>query len=722
MKRIISILLLIAMMLALSVSLAGCKQKIETGTEAAKLLLANERLDSRVLGKIDLGLDGTKVVNLSSGTPVRPLSKSDYMRLSDGLEYSHTWTEFPNHSHSMVEFTQFMKTIESKVEDVSGDIERMKNKVGVTDKWVDGGFLQNEEHMLRVYENMDMLIIKKHRHNALYVCTRYTNENAKNVYEIFSFYKYDDGDTARMKLLYIPGERYEYASQHANGFADYFIAENSRGYWIATRYSISDHSASFWPLIIKDGLGYGGSVDLQNSKYGSGTMIGFLPVSGGLSVGPVSVFDPQSNRELYRLTDGGDYGLVEVYFSAIKDGFVSVSSNESRLEDAEENVYVTGNLDKLVTTKGEYESIESDKKGEFFYNGGYVQHYYGDDFDYGTIQFKINYEDETKSLSDYILGFKDYASSIGLDIYGDIQNVKSSLFHATEYCRGFDESFAWNGYKMSSYDNASSARQEFLDSTDTALGYYEEVKDFPKAETKQKLSSNAKFADIANMIMGENTYDNGKIIVPNVSITITDTALFEIGFDYTLKLGLSLCDSNGNPISVNTVALSTDKENATKYSGGEIVLSAGGEYDLPKNLSQGDYVLVAYASTNDGIRVSEMKKLSFVEISEGKLDSTAMDIEIKNVDNNLHAAYTIKNERRISMEATKDSYSYSEVRRAIMQEILAYGYPDSEATLQYENGEMVEIGESLSRGTYRMIAYLNTSDGLAQSYVYLTIN
>ena len=105
MKRIISILLLITMMLALSVSLAGCKQKIETGTEAAKLLLANERLDSRVLGKIDLGLDGTKVVNLSSGTPVRPLSKSDYMRLSDGLEYNHTWTEFPNHSHSMVEFT-----------------------------------------------------------------------------------------------------------------------------------------------------------------------------------------------------------------------------------------------------------------------------------------------------------------------------------------------------------------------------------------------------------------------------------------------------------------------------------------------------------------------------------------------------------------------------------------------------------------------------------------
>ncbi|MBO5356776.1 MAG: hypothetical protein J6A95_03325 [Clostridia bacterium] len=722
MKRIISIVLLTAMMLTMLAFLSGCKKKIETGTEAAKLLLANERLDSKVLSKIDLGLDGTKVVNLNSGTPMIPSSESDYMRLSDSLGVHYTWTEFENHSHSMVEFTQFMKSIEGTVEDVASDIERMKSKVGVTDKWVDGGFLQNEEHMLRVYENMDMLIIKKLNHNALYVCTRYTNENAKNVYEIFSFYQYDDGDSARMKLLYVPGERYEWASQHANGFSDYFIAENSRGYWIATRYDVRDQAATFWPLIIKDGLGYGGTVYVSKPEYANERLVGHVITPNGLSIGPVSVFDPASNRELFRLTDGGDYGLVEVYFTAIKSGFVSVSTNEARLEDAEESIYVTGNLNKLVTDKGEYEAIESDKKGEFFYNGGYVQHYYGDDFDYGTIQFKINYEDSSKTLSDYILSFGEYVSSLGLELYGNMQNVKASLFHATEYCQNFDNSFDWNGYEMSSYENAQNAKQTFLDATDTALGYYEEVKDFPKAETKQRLSKDAKFADIANLVMGENTYRDGKITVSNVLITITDTALFEAGLDYTLKLGLALCDSEGNPISVNTVVLKSDNEKVSKYSGGEMVLSAGGNFEMPKNLSQGDYALVVYASTKDGIRVSEMEKLAFVEISEGKLSSTAMDIEITNIDNSLHATYTIKNERRISMEATKDSYSYTEVRRAIMQEILAYGYPDSEATLQYENGTEVDTDATLGKGTYRMIAYLNTSDGLAQSYVYLTIN
>jgi hypothetical protein len=38
-----------------------------------------------------------------------------------------------------------------------------------------------------------------------------------------------------------------------------------------------------------------------------------------------------------------------------------------------------------------------------------------------------------------------------------------------------------------------------------------------------------------------------------------------------------------------------------------------------------------------------------------------------------------------------------------------------------ENGNEVDQNATLSKGTYRMTAYLPTSDGLAQSYVYLII-
>ena len=723
MKRVISILLVALMVLTASSALLSCKKEINTGTEAAKLLLANERLDSKVLSKIDLGIDGSTVTNLSSGTPMKLENESEYMRLSDSLGVHYTWKEFEQHSHSMVEFTQFMNTIELKVESVASDIERMKSRVGVTDKWVESGIVANEEHMLCVYENMDMLLIKKLKHNALYVCTRYTNENAKNVYEIFSFYKYDDGDSARMRLVYIPGERYEWSSQHANGFGDYFIAENSRGYWVATRYSVSDESsATFWPLIIKDGLGYGGTVSFENVRQLPDYDRGEAEKSNGMQIGSYSIFDPVSNRELFRIEEGPTYASVYLYFTAIKSGFVSVST-DSASYDAEEKVYSTGILNKLVTSKGEYNNAEgSTEQGKFYFAGGYVQHYYGDNFDCGNIEFKINLE-EGKDLSDYILGFKDYVNSIGMEIYCDMNTVKDSLYHARLFCHEFDSAFEWNGIKMSSYENAMNARQMFIDSTDTAISYYEEVKDYPTVDVKQRLSKDAKFADIDSIAMGENSYSNGVVTLSGISVSISDVALFEQGTEYMLKIGLSLCDESGNPISVNTVALSGTDGKLTSYSGGAITLTSGGSYNIPKNLSQGKYVLVAYASTKDGIRVSEMKKISFINISEGNLDSSAMDIEISKIEGEfLQADYQIKNSHYIEMKPARDSYSYDEIRRAIMQEILAYGCPDSDATLQYENGDEVPLGATLGRGVYRMIGYMPTSDGLAQAYVYLTVS
>lgn len=700
------------MLASVSSLLISCKTKIDSGKEAAKLLLANERLDEKVLAKIDLGIDGTQVANLSSGTPLKLSSDSQYMRLSDTFGVHYTWTEFEQHSHSMVEFTQFMKSIEHHVEGAASDIERMKNSIGVTDKWVDSGIISNEELMLRVYENMDMLLVKQLEHNALDICIRYTNESAKNVYEIYSYYKYTDGSTARMKLVYIPGERYEWSSQHSTGFGDYFIAENSRGYWIATRYGFNEMNASFTPLIIKDGLGYGGYVDINAPFHDRD--------ESSIVIGAYSVFDPINNRELFRVYKTDSMAEIEVYFTAIKSGFVSVSTDDASY-DAEDKVYQTAVLNKLVTKNGEYIADDSDTGlGNFTFSGGYVQHYYGDNFDYGNIRFTINYEDG-KDLNDYVLDFDDYLKSLGLELYCNMETIKESLYHGELYCQEFDTAFEWNGIKMSSFENALKAKQIFLDATETALGYYKEVKDYPKTNTKQKLSSDADFADIDNIVMGENTYSNGVISVSNVGISITDTALFENGLEYVLKLGLALCDESGNPISVNTVALKSENESVISYAGGDIMLTASGNYAVPKNLVEGDYVLVVYAADTDGIRVSKMEKLAFVSIDEGKLDSSAMDIEISSINDNFHATYTIKNTRYIDMTATKDSYSYDEIRRIVMQEILAYGYPDSSAVLEHENGDDVDKNASLTKGTYRMIAYLPTSDGLAQSYVYLTI-
>ena len=43
------------------------------------------------------------------------------------------------------------------------------------------------------------------------------------------------------------------------------------------------------------------------------------------------------------------------------------------------------------------------------------------------------------------------------------------------------------------------------------------------------------------------------------------------------------------------------------------------------------------------------------------------------------------------------------------------------ATVENESGEPMDISDVFGRGAYRMKCYLNTSDGLAESYVYLTV-
>ena len=176
MRRIISILLVTIMVFGALASLSGCK-KIDSGTEAAKLLLANERLNGDDFNDIDLGLDDpapsvdTTIVSISKNAPTKAilLSTLPMNEVSEKV----TWSDFPEHSHSMVEFTQFMDTVEYRAESAANNISKMKNKVGITDKWVKTG--SNEEQMLRVFEKEDVLIINDTGSNELSVYKRYTD-------------------------------------------------------------------------------------------------------------------------------------------------------------------------------------------------------------------------------------------------------------------------------------------------------------------------------------------------------------------------------------------------------------------------------------------------------------------------------------------------------------------------------------------------------------------
>ena len=712
MKRFISLLLVVFMLGGMLGFLSSCAKKIDSGTEAAKLLLANERLNGDDFNDIDLGLDDpapsidTTIVSISKKAPSNAvlLSTSQVNEATEKI----TWSNFPDYSHSMVEFTQFMETVEHRAESAAKNISKMKNNVGITDKWVKTGL--KEEQMLRVFEKEDILLVNDTDSKEVSVYKRYTDENAKNVYEMYIFSLNGEEIIGRIKLVFIPGERYEFHYAHANGFKDYFIAENTRGYWMATRFTVGDINTAthFSSLVIKDGLGYGAHVGADN-------------FTGELSTLWYDVFDPVNGIELMRVWPQGDRADVYLYNTAIESGFVSMSAEENVTDLNGDKKYQTGSVNELKTALGTYRAAATEEKNKFYFSGGDVQYNYSENIYYGSVKFTVNFE-EGKSISNYIGGFEDFASSIGLKLRCNMNNVARAIYHAELLGKEFGSVFEWNNIYISSYAAVKSAEDILFENFGSAYGSYNEVKDFERTTDKQKLSKYADFADISILVDGENTYVNGVVNISGIKLQTTDVALFEAGLKYVLKVGLALCDKDGNPISANTVSLNGGTENGAIFSGTGIELTQSGSYAIPKNLSQGKYALVAYISTEDGIRVSKMESVAFLSISGGTVESAAMDIEAtKENENQLYVTYTIKNIIRLEEIATKENYSYKEVRRLIMLEVLAKGAPDESAVLEYEDGTAVEEGASLGKGTYRMTAYFPSADGLAHSYVYLTI-
>lgn len=722
MKKVLSLLLITALLSTLLLSLAGCgKEKIDSGTEAAKLLLANERLDEKVVGqKVDVGLSSPlKAATASYRELSRGLAGAgDGQRIETAVSESHTWDSFREYSPSLVEFEQFMGTIDHQVERAAADIARMKDKVGITDKWVEIG---REMQLLRVFETYDVLFVIN-EYGDIYVYYRYTDENAKNVYELYYFMSYEDGTTGEIRVMLIPGERYEYMYNNSGGFNDYFIGENSRGYWVNTRIGyVEDEfhkSASFSPYIIKDGLGYGAFLDITSH-------VSNRPQEeeGGLETLWYTVFDPYNARELFRISDIDMGYAFELYTSAIRSGLVSVSADVVDY-DAEEGVYMSGQVNRMVTSKGTYRAIENASDipvGSFDLYSGHVQHDYGGHFYHGALAFYLN--EPTMPMASACEAFGSYASSLGLSLYCDMGTVAASAEHAKALADTFGDNFRFLGHRVTSIEDVEEGRQTLQEMFDSARAAYGEIKDSEVATTRAALSSKAHFAPLSVTAAGNNSFAGETVSLAGVSVSAADLALFETGTEYVLRVGLSLLDADGNPISVNTVPLAGGTAGAVTFDGGAITLTASGEYKIPKNLDSGTYAAVLYVATKEeGIRVSELTKIAFVSIAEGEIKSAEMKVEARAQNGNLLLVYKIANIRAITLTATKDSYTYDEIRRTLLTEVLGYGAPVADALPEREDGTAIPEDASLGKGTYRLLCYLPTSEGvMVQSYVYLTL-
>ena len=709
MKKVISLLLVMTMMLGVASVLSGCK-RVKGGTEAAKLLLANERLDAKVLSRdIDFGFGGF----LNSSSVETEVSLPTYYADGRSKTSKYTWSDFAIDNEVASQFESFVLNTQNYAAFASEDIDNMKNKVGIVDKWVQVGF---EKHMLRVFESRDMLLVTGggDQDDVIY---RYTDENANNVYEMYFFIDYDDGSSGKGKFLCIPGERYETYVIQSNGFYDYFIMENTRGYWMITRFGYSTREsgvvdAGFTTMIIKDGLGCAAYVTLSNESYPDS-------ITNEPNSAMFTVVDMENGCELITaMTSGSNYSF-DVPLAAISSGLVSVGGNEAHV--GEEGVVDSGVIDVINTVKDSYESGYS-SEDDIRFSNGFVQYDYLKKTYGGDLNFRTEMNTDEVSLHSALTKLVEHLGDMGLTLRGDVETMVRGIDHASLVGKEFGSIFEWNGYKMSSVENFMAANRVLLDQIDQAKADFDEAKDFGSAFIRQELDDGVRFENLGILNMGANEYSNGVITLENINARVMGNTLLESGKEYTLKVALALCDENGNPSSVNIVPLKGGNAGKTGYNKDTITLSTSGSFTVPKNLHEGDYALVVYgASADSGIRVTEMVKIGSFATYNEKLESTAMDINVISVEGNLHVKYAIKNFHNMTVKATKDSYTVAELERMAIREILQYGAPFTGAVLEYKNGDKIENGATLGRGEYRLMCYLNTSDGLAQSYIYLEI-
>lgn len=732
-KRVISAVLLLAMLVTVTTVFSGCGlfTKKVVGTEAAKILLARERLDAELVGQktnivsfnstqtpsgspfTDIFGGNSIVASLMGGRmPITAKVAAGAEKLSNA---SVTWDadSFGDASTAEVAYVQFIEPIDEMAAATAELIATIKEDVGVTDVWVD---TMLSKYMLIVDENSETIIEYGKTHKDIGVSIRYTTEDAKCVYEMYSFHNYDDGTSGKIREKCIPGEYYEYVYRNSGGFNDYFIAEKSRGYWLTNRFHFSDQDAFFSLYGIDGNIGYGTDVSVGAD----------FAMPDELSYVSSAVFAPNEDRDIFQISGHSGSYTASIYMTDIESGIDSIVGNSSSY--SEEDYGDSGTVYLRGGGRGSEDAAPSiklsnggtlnanDTNGKVTYRDVHIT--YNQFFGEKTYTARIDFSTTAQSAAEAYTDVISYLNENGIKLRSNSSEVLNNYTNC-EFLRQNFDIMEWEGYRMNSLSNLKAAEAAIEESFAKYRQLYEDVKDNESVVGARDVARNVDFGEMELVSKGTAAYAGGTISVDGLTARTDDTKLLEKGGLYTLKVGLALRDSEGNISSVHTVSLPSSNEATVTYTGDGLELSQTAQYAVPTALSEGEYVVVVYFATADeGIRVTEMLPVAFFSAEEGKLDSEFMDVTVKRSGDKLFIDYEIKLSETFVATMEKDSYTYDEIKTMLLRKVLAKGYPLSDAVVETSSGEALSESKAYGEGIYRLKYRVNTSDGLVEAYMY----
>ncbi len=680
-----------------------------TGKEIAELLLANERLNSSALS-VENGVGGLKA-NASMGTQMSFLPIASF-----------TGSDFEQECNMLDFFQSFMENIQTEANRVADAIDYMKETITFTDVWVpDSGIGEDGKMLLTVDANAETLF--QYSKELLLVCRRYTDENANDVYEILRV-ELATGNKCYQK--YSPNRWYEFSFRY-NDVANsdmFLVMENTRGYWnMFTTYWIDDPTevrTNMQNLISTGDATYVNYGRIYRSGYQFENYTGFT--------------DAGQNSDLVSILEN----TVEINLAAF--------SGIAKVETDGDNFITSATTTSGITLTPD--QTIGDGSITFRHGYGLV-----DRLTTGTMAFQMPEGMTPKAMVESLMAA---LKELGITCKYSMDTVLANANNAVQLGRDFASYYKWNGYFMNGLDNVEKAMEVDTKKHQDLLDAYETVKNNKQIEASEKgfQFSGFDFSKVTKVSSGTVTFSDGKVMVKNLSATITNLAVLDAQETYSIQLALAklndtAAQNNAKSTSLvsyknitlldliplggsvdadytNAIILSqTGGETATYESGETFSLSQTAEFTLPNVTEAGMYTVVAYVATEDGIRVSEMIPVPFtseVTYSGSTEEGLLVDMYLNDYQEMIAKYHT--GLLMITPDTQQESYTYAEVEALLTNAVMTYGYPIDGAMVelydpQTDTGTPIDSTQTLQDCICRLRYVFKADD--SEKYVYLLL-
>ena len=745
MKKMIAIALATLVTVA---ALSGCQQpKVFgdrgnktsiVGTEAAKLLLAQERLDSQLLKndgdifengsevfrnlaniakdnlvKYTYKGNGDQIMNLSltTGTaaPLSSVIKStDGSKLEiDGDTYK--WSDFAEYSNSYDYFTNLTGCVVSSANAAADQIDSTKRHVRVTDKWVDVGGVQ---YYLHVEDNCEILY--ERNPDMIRVCRRIKNAEGVNVYEIYNQY-----DNAHMRMTYIQGKKYEYTYSTTGGFNHNFIAENTKGFWEVLDVGGAETHYNVSCMVVKDNICYDAFYNPDEEFRG----LSMLKVISADKKTDIMFFsaDGASIELQLQAFEGVECLRIEAPKENVNSG--NNHTNTSYLlyfdQGGQRYYQTTGLISTEVVLKNGIVLRELDTylDGRVTIGRSMVSFF---NKEAGTSGYApaLSLMIQGDSYEDRMQTLREFLDLTGLTCKRDMNYVQAGITQAYAELEQFVKYHQWNESPITTEEDLARGFANLDAKYKAWRKMYEAIKDEEVIDIRdtEAMELNIKFAPIVEQKTVAVTNDGLKVSVKGLSLAIDDTLLLVENDQYMVNFAL-----RGKGGLVHTEVAG---ENTARFTGGSsFSASQNATFDIP-TLSPDEYTVVAYISTVDGIRVSGYTELVFTDVSE--LEAEKGNVAI-NISQGSGGALVIKCERILNVEVevcfeAADVYK-SDMYSALSDAAYQYGYAAAGADVEMlsEDGSwatLTDDGSALTAGAYRLKYEIKNGDSVVEGYVW----